>query len=80
MARLDKERQKELEPQRIRYAKEQLKKKGVEVCEEFETELRFVYKGNLIAFFPYSGWHTGKGITDGRGLCRLLVQLENEKD
>ena len=32
--------------------------------------------GFKIHFFPYTGWHTGKGIKDGRGLQNLLKQLK----
>ncbi len=78
MARLNEERQKELEPKRIAYAKAQLEKLGYEVTES-DTELRFIYKENVIKFFPYSGWHSGKGITDGRGLDRLLKQIRGNK-
>ena len=72
--RLNIERQKELEPQRVAHAKKRIEELGFEVTES-KTELRFIYKGNMIKFFPYSGWHSGKGITDGRGLDRLLKQI-----
>ena len=78
MSRLNIERQKELEPKRITYAKKQIEALGFEVTES-ETELRFVYKENTIKFFPYSGWHSGKGIIDGRGLDNLLKQLKRSK-
>jgi len=31
--------------------------------------------GSTINFFPYSGWHSGKSIEDGRGFKNLLKQL-----
>ena len=34
------------------------------------------HNGFKIHFFPYTGWHTGKGIKDGRGLQNLLKQLK----
>ena len=43
MTRLNIERQEELEPQRISYAKKKLIERGFDVTES-ETELRFVYK------------------------------------
>ena len=73
--RLNIERQKELEPKRIAYAKKEIERLGYEVTES-NTELRFIYKGNTIKFFPYSGRHSGKGINDGRGLDNLLKQLK----
>ena len=79
MSRLNIERQKELEPKRIAYAKEKIERLGYEVTES-NTELRFIYKGNIIKFFPYSGWHSGKEIKDGRGLDNLLKQLNRSNN
>lgn len=76
MARLDKERQEEFEPKRITYAKQQLEKLGIIIDLETKTELRFTFKGETIRFFPYSGWHSGKSIVDGRGIEKLLKQLK----
>ena len=42
--------------------------------------LEFKYKGNTIKFYPYSGWHSGKGIKDGRGFQNLIKQLEVEEE
>jgi hypothetical protein len=79
MARLNIERQKELELKRLSYAKKKLMELGFDVTES-ETELRFFYKGSIIKFFPYSGWHSGKGIKDGRGLNKLLKQIGENND
>lgn len=76
MARLNKERQKELEPQRMDYAVEKLAELNISAVRISDTELEFEWKGNTIKFWPYSGWHTGKGIKDGRGLQNLLKQLK----
>jgi hypothetical protein len=38
--------------------------------------LLFQYKGATIRFYPFTGWHTGKTIKDGRGLNNLLKQLQ----
>lgn len=75
MGRIDKERQNELQPIRMQIAIESLKSKGVTIHFEDDTSLKFMFKGNEITFFPYSGWHTGKGIKDGRGIKNLLKQL-----
>lgn len=74
--RLNKEREKELQPKRIEFAKQQIEKKGMSISFESTTELRFLYKGFEITFFPYSGWASGKTINDGRGLDNLLKQLQ----
>jgi hypothetical protein len=74
--RLDQERQKKLEPLRLAYAKEQLEKLGLKILFECDTRIDFEFKGEKIQFYPYSGWHTGKTIKDGRGIDKLLKQLK----
>lgn len=75
--RLDKERESELQPRRMQFALDELKKLGYQT--EFDhTKIEFSHNGNKIQFFPYSGWHTGKGIIDGRGWKNLKKQLTNE--
>ena len=74
--RLDIERQKELEPKRLAYAKEQITALGFEILYEDEKEIRFRFKGEVVKFFPYTGWATGKTIKDGRGLNNLLKQIK----
>lgn len=74
--RLDIDRQKELEPGRIEYARNQITALGYEITEENATALKFVFKGSTVTLFPYSGWHTGKTIQDGRGIAKLLKQIK----
>lgn len=74
--RLDQDREKELQPKRIKYAKDQLAKLGIDVIAETDNVVIFMWKNERIQFFPYSGWHTGKSITDGRGINKLLKQLK----
>lgn len=76
MPRLDKERQKDLEPQRIQSAIEKLNKIGFAIITRTETFITFNYRGSIVTFYPYSGWATGKSIKDGRGLNNLLKQLK----
>jgi hypothetical protein len=76
MARLDKERQAELEPKRMETAIEKLAELNISATRISDSEIEFEWKGNTIKFWPYSGWHTGKGIKDGRGLQNLLKQLK----
>lgn len=81
MSRLNEERQKELEPQRMEYAAKQLLGIGIQsVFAVTDKCLQFDFKGEKIRFFPYSGWHTGKSIKDGRGLKNLLKQLKDGKE
>lgn len=74
--RLDKDREAELQPKRIEFAIEQLAKVGIEIDYEDDTKIKFMHKGEVVTLFPYSGWHTGKSIQDGRGLKNLLKQLQ----
>ena len=71
--RLDQLREETETPKRFDYAKEKLGELGFEV--EYED---IEYKGNTIKLWPYSGWFSGKGIKDGRGIDNLLSQLEEK--
>lgn len=39
----------------------------------------FIHKGNTITVWPKKEWFSGKGITDGRGLDKLLQQLKKDE-
>lgn len=79
MARLDTDRQKELEPSRLFTALMELGKLDCVTDIVSSSKLiEFTYKENVIKYYPYSGWATGRGIKDGRGLQNLLKQLNNE--
>lgn len=76
MARLNIERQIELEPKRMDYAKKEIEKKGYKVTVIGKTKLQFeTSPGHIVNFFPYSGWASGSDIKDGRGLKKLLRQI-----
>ncbi len=74
--RLDIERQKELEPQRLKRAKAAIKERGYVVTEVDPTHLQFKHRGKTVNYWPYSGWATGQTINDGRGLSNLIKQLK----
>jgi hypothetical protein len=65
-----------LEPRRVEYAVEQLKKAGKQIHFQDHNTVQFWHNDNLITLYPYTGWHTGKGIKDGRGIANLLKQLK----
>lgn len=75
--RLDKQRQEKLEPERIKTTKAAIENVGINITYQDKTDIRFLYKGHEVRFFPYSGWHTGKSIQDGRGFKHLLNQIKN---
>jgi len=76
MPRLDKVREAELTPVRKEFAKNVLRKMGYSISYEDDVKIKFIFKGEPVTFFAYSGWYTGKTIKDGRGFQNLLNQLD----
>lgn len=76
MARLDIERQHKIQPKRMKYCIDKITELGYSVNEVDDFSIQFFYKGGLVTMFPYSGWHTGKTIKDGRGIDLLLNQIK----
>jgi len=76
MPRLNTERQNKLEPLRFAAAKQKIMDLGYEITSETTVELIFKFNGSNVRFYPYSGWHTGRSIVDGRGLQKLLNQIK----
>lgn len=74
--RLNKEREQELEPVRMQYALDKLTSLGFNPIQINPKKIEFEYRGNVISLWPYSGWHSGKGIEAGRGIRELLKQLK----
>jgi hypothetical protein len=74
--RLDIERQRLLEPTRIEKAVAEITKLGYKIDYQTDTEVGFTFNGDRVKFWPYSGWHTGKTIKDGRGLSKLIRQIK----
>lgn len=75
MSRLDTDRQKELEPKRMEFAVNVIKHLGYEITYQDTTKVQFTFNGETVTLFAYSGWHTGKSITDGRGIEKLIKQI-----
>lgn len=63
------------ESNRMIEAKQALQNLGLTIIYQDLKEMRFLFNGNVIKYFPDSAWHSGKGITAGRGLKNLLDQL-----
>jgi len=74
--RLNIEKQMELEPVRMKAVEEELKARGLDPIIISTNEINFIFNGNMIKVFPYSGWHQGKGIKPDRGLRKLYAQLD----
>ncbi len=75
-SRLNQEREEMLQPQRMKTCQEKLEELGYQVESDGHTKLTFIYKGKKIQFWPYSGWHSGASIRDGRGFEKLLSQIK----
>lgn len=75
MARLNTERQERLEPTRMQRAIDELSALGYSISND-DKKISFMFKGNAVFFYPYSGWATGKNIQDGRGLQNLINQIK----
>lgn len=75
MARQDIERQKLLEPDRVKYAAEQIAATGCRIVFQDDKCIEFMFNNHICRMFPYSGWHSGKTIVDGRGIKKLLKQI-----
>jgi hypothetical protein len=65
-----------LQPQRMAYCVEQVSSLGFEIFDQNENSFCFEYKNQKIQMFPFTGWHTGKSIKDGRGIENLLKQIK----
>ncbi len=65
-----------IQKSRLEYAEMMILELGFDIVSANKTELRFEFNGNTVYFFPFTGWHSGKTIQDGRGLNNLLKQLK----
>ena len=61
--------------ERTEYAIKLFENHNIEYKIVNETEMEINYKNGKIKFYPRTGWHTGKGIKDGRGIKKLLKQI-----
>lgn len=43
------------------------------------TSSSFCAVGHAVMHYPFTGWHTGKSIKDGRGIQNLLKQLKAQQ-
>lgn len=66
-----------IQEDRMQYALLQFDIIGAHVLSRNDNSIALLHKGERILFFPYTGWHTGKSIKDGRGLNNLLKQLND---
>lgn len=77
MARFDTDRQKELTPKRIQYAEDRIRALGLDIISMDANKIVFSYRQEAITLYVYSGWYTGRGIKDGRGIDNLIKQLSS---
>lgn len=60
---------------RMGQAIESIEALGYEV-DHSDNEIWFFYKGGNVIFWPYTGWHSGETIKDGRGIKNLIKQIK----
>lgn len=77
MARLDPERRIKLEPSRMAYAINQIEFLDYSILYRDSKKIVFIFNGDKITLYPFTGWFTGKSITDGRGIENLIKQLKS---
>lgn len=64
-----------IQQDRLEYAEMRILELGYDIFFKNDSQFHFEYMGNTIRVFPYTGWFTGVGVTDGRGLENLLKQI-----
>ena len=66
-----------LEPARMQYARTKITELGYEILNpDAKNVILFYFKDKPVYFFPFTGWHSGRSITDGRGIKKLLNQIK----
>lgn len=78
MGRLNKDNQAAVQPERMKHAQDKITALGFEIVNLGQSDnlILFYFKDKAVYFFPFTGWHSGKSITAGRGLQNLLKQLK----
>lgn len=68
------------EPSRTEYAKQHIENLGYKT--EYDSAnkcLTFRLNGNLIKMYPFTGWFSGRGTGDGRGIHNLIRKIEDNE-
>ena len=73
------ERRDQKEGPRVDFAVKQIERLGYQVERVSNAILKFVFRGETVTLFPYTGWFTGKTVKDGRGIRNLLKQIKGKK-
>lgn len=75
MRGVSKDRRNKFESSRMKFAMKTLEDIGYETTEVNHQSFTINVDGNTVRVFPYTGWFSGKGIKDGRGIQYLKKQL-----
>ena len=73
---LRKERRERRELSRMEYARGAIERLGYKVTLISNTTIMFEFRGEKVRVYPFTGWFTGKTVTDGRGINKLLRQIK----
>lgn len=74
-----KKRKDKLEPMRMEYSIKRITGLGYEIISKDYSQIQFIFNGSPVTLFPYTGWFTGKTVTDGRGINNLIEQITPKK-
>lgn len=73
--KIKKENREAKQPIMMMAAIEALTGLGIETTNHGD-HITFNYQGETVTYWPFTGWASGKSIKDGRGLIKLLKQLQ----
>lgn len=60
----------------MQYAIDEIERLGYKIDLRDDKKIKFQFKGETVTLYPYSGWHSGKSINDGRGIKELIDQIK----
>ena len=61
--------------ERFGYALNELIRLNIEIDLITDNCIEFTFNNERVKLFPFTGWHSGKSIKDGRSIKNLINQL-----
>lgn len=74
MKKVKEEERAKVEPTRFEYAVDKLMEAGHKVGLNPKDD-KSIIVNNMVLFWPYTGWYSGKGVGSGRGIHNLIKKL-----
>lgn len=66
--------------ERSEFVLSELKKRGIPISLKNERQIGFDHKGETCVYWPVSNWVSGPTIERGRGINRMLKQIDDEQE